>query len=71
MIPEEIQQGKIDIRRVRKGTQKYNTQSTVNHVTTFKNTPQMFKYDMIDTSTTHTGSDYIAHTDPKRDTITV
>ena len=38
---------------------------------TFKNTPQNFKKDMIDTSTTHIGSDYIDHTEPKKDTITV
>ena len=31
----------------------------------------MFKKDMTDTSTTHIGSDYIDHTDPKKDTITV
>ena len=31
----------------------------------------MFKNDMIDTSTTHIVSDYIAHTDPKEYTITV
>ena len=40
-------------------------------MTTFKNTPQMFKTDMTDTSTTHIGSEYIAKIDPKRDTITV
>ena len=54
-----------------KGTHKYNTRSRVNHVTTFKNTPQMFRKDIIDTSTTHIGSEYIAHTYPKKDTITV
>ena len=31
----------------------------------------MFKKDMIDTSTRHIGSDYIAKADPKKDTITV
>ena len=31
----------------------------------------MFKKDMTDTSTTHKISDYIDHTDPKKDTITV
>ena len=65
------QQGKIHIRRARKGTHKYNTRSRVNHVTTFKNTPQIFKKDMKDTSTTHIGSDYIVHADPEKDTITV
>ena len=58
--------GKIDSRRARKGTHKNNTRSKLNHVTTFKNTPQVFKKDMIDTSTTHIGSDYIAHTYPKK-----
>ena len=49
----------------------YNTSFKVNDVTTFKNTPQMFKKDMIDTSTTHIGSYYISKTDPKKDTITL
>ena len=70
VIPEGKQQGKSDIRRARKVTHKYNTRSRVNHVTTFKNTPQIFKNDMTDTSTTNIGSDYIDHTDPKKDTIT-
>ena len=55
-------------------THKYNTRSItkrVNHVTTFKNTPKMFKMDMIDTAKTRIGSDCIAHTDPQKDTITV
>ena len=55
----------------RKGTQKYNTRSRLNHATTSKNTPQMFKKDVIDTSTTHIGSDYISKIEPKKDTITV
>ena len=59
------------IKRARKGTHKYNTRSKVNHVTTFKNTPQMFKKDMKNTSTTHIESEYIAKTDPKKGTITV
>ena len=54
-----------------KGTHEYNTRSRVNHVSTFKNTPKMFKMDMIDTSKTHIGSDYISNTDPKKDTIAV
>ena len=68
---ENRQQENSVIIRARKGTQKYNTRSRVNHVTTFKNTPQMFKKGMKDTSTTHIGSDYIAHTNPKIYTITV
>ena len=71
MILERKQQENSDIRRARKGTHKYNTRSKVNHVTTFKNTPQMFKKNIIDTSTTHIGSDYIYIIEPKRDTITV
>ena len=58
--------GKRHIRRTRKVTHKYITRSRVNHVTTFKNTPQMFKKDITDTSTTHIGSDYIDNTDPKK-----
>ena len=54
--PEKKQQGKNAIKRARKGTHKNNTKSKVNHVTTFKNTPQMFKKDMTDTSTIHTVS---------------
>ena len=55
----------------RKGTYKYNSRSKVNHVTTFKNTSQIFKTYMTDTSTTHIGLDYIAKTDPQKDKITV
>ena len=40
-------------------------------MTTFKNTPQMFKKDMTDTSTTHIGSYYIARKYAKKDTIIV
>ena len=63
---EKKQQEKSVIRRARKGTNKYNTRSKVNRVTTFKNTPQMFKKDTTDTSTTHIGSYYISETDPKK-----
>ena len=55
----------------RKITYKYNTRSTVNHVTTFNNTPKMFKMDTKDTSKTHIGFDYIDHKDTKKDTITM
>ena len=68
--PEKKKENSV-IRKARKGTHKYNTRYKVNHVTTFKNTPQMFKNDMADTSTTHIGSDYITKTDPKKDTIIV
>ena len=40
-------------------------------MTAFKKTTQMFKKDIIDTSITHIGSDYIYKTEPKRDTIKV
>ena len=69
--PIEKQQEKRVARRAIKGTHKYNTRSKVKHVTTFQNTPQMFKNDMTDTSTTHIGSDCIVRTDSKKDTITV
>ena len=71
VILDREQLGKSDVRRSIKGTYMYNTRSKVNYVTTFNNTPQMFKNDMTDTSTTHIGSDYIAHTGPKKDTITL
>ena len=54
---EKKQQEESVLRRARTGTHKYNTRSKLNHVTTFNNTPQMFKKDMTDTSTTHIGSD--------------
>ena len=63
--------GESDIIIVRKGTNKHNTRSRVNHVTKFKNTPKMFKMDTTDTSKTHIGTYYISHTDPKQDTIIV
>ena len=71
VVPEKKQQINKDIIRAIKGTHKYNTRSKVNHVTTFKNAPQMFKRGMTDTSTTHIVSYYISKTTPKKDTITV
>ena len=64
-------QAKIDIKRARKGTHKYNTRSRVNHVTTFKNSPKMFEMDVTVTENSHIVSEYISHTDSKKDTITV
>ena len=55
----------------RKGTHKYYTRSRVNHITTFKNIPKMFKMDTPYTSKIHIGSDYISHTDPQKDATTV
>ena len=49
VITEGGETSKSDIRKAIKVTQKYNTSSRVNHVTTFNNTPQMFKKDMIET----------------------
>ena len=40
-------------------------------MTTLKNSPKIFKKDVTDTSTTHIGSDYIAHKDPPKYTIKV
>ena len=56
------------------GTNKYKTRSStkiVNHVTTFKNAPNMFKMDSTEKIKTHTGTDYLATIDPKKYTITV
>ena len=55
VIPQGKQQEKSDTIRGRKGTYNYNTRSRVNHMTTFNNTPQMFKKDMTDTSKMHIG----------------
>ena len=71
VIHKEKKQEKSDIRRERKVTHKYNTISRVKHVTTFKNSPKMFKMDVTDTEKAHIGSDYIAHTDPQKDKIKV
>ena len=69
--PRGGETGKSDTRRARKVKHKYNTRSKVNHVKIFKNTPQILKKDMTDTSTTQIGSDYISNINPKKDTITV
>ena len=56
------------------GKHKYNTRSStkiINHVTTFKNTPNMLKMDTTDKLKTRIGSDYIARIYSKKDTITV
>ena len=49
MIPDVVKQVESDMRMARKVTHQYNTRSRVNHVTTFKNTPKMFKMDTADT----------------------
>ena len=71
VIPELKQHENCDIIRAIKVTHKYNTRYKVNYVTTFNNTPQMFKRGMTDTSTTYIDSDYIAKTYPKKDKIEV
>ena len=74
VIPEVEKQQKIDISMERNGPQKYNTRSStkrVNHVTTFKTAPNMFKPDAAEKITTHKGTDHLAHIDPKKDTNTV
>ena len=48
VISEVEKQGKSDIRMARIGTQEYKTSPSTksfNNVTTFKNTPKMFKMD--------------------------
>ena len=48
VITEFEKQGEIDIRMAKTGTHKYSTRSStirVNHVTTVKNTPNIFKID--------------------------
>ena len=58
----------------RNGPHKYNIRSRsnrVNHVTTFKTAPNMFKLDASKKITTHIGTGYLARIDPKKDTPTV
>ena len=72
LIPEMEKLEKRDIGMARTGTHKYNTRSStkrVNHMTTFKNTPNMFKMDTVDTLKTNIGTDYIGSTDPPKCTI--
>ena len=56
VITEERKQGKIDIIRAIKGTHKYNTRSSTNrveHVTTFKIIPNIFKIHAEEKISTH------------------
>ena len=58
----------------RNGTHKYNTRSStmrVNHVTTFKTAPNMFKMNVAEKITTHIGTNYLDGIDQKIYTITV
>ena len=59
MITEVEETPKSDTRVERTGTHKYNTRSSTkraNHVTTFKNTPNMFKMDAAEKIKTHIGT---------------
>ena len=67
MITEVEETTKSDTRVERTATHKYNTRSStkrVNHVTTFKNAPNMFK--MYATEKTHIGTDYFSGKDPQK-----
>ena len=53
---------------------KYITRSItkrVNHLTTFKTAPNMFKIDAAEEITTHLGTYYLFHIAPRKDIITV
>ena len=74
VIPEVEKPQKSDIRLKVTSTYKYKTSSStkrVNHVTTFKNAPNIFKMEAIEKIKTHIGTDYLARIDPKKDTIAV
>ena len=63
VIPEVGKPQINDIRMDRNGPHKYNTSSStnrVNHVTTFKTAPNMFKMDAAEKITTHIGTDYFS-----------
>ena len=65
VILEEKKTGRYFHLKGKKNTHRYNTRSKFKHVTTFKNTPKMFKNYMAYTSTIHIGSDCIDKTYPK------
>ena len=74
MVPEVEKPQKSDIRVKITGTHNYKTMAStkrVNHVTTFKNTPNMFKMDAEERIKTHIGIDYLARIDPKKHRIVV
>ena len=63
VIPEAEKPPKIDIRVERTGTHKYKTRPStniVNHVTTFKNSPSMFKMVTAEKIKRHMGTYYFA-----------
>ena len=58
----------------RNGPYKYNTRSStkrVNHVITFKSTPNMFKTDAEEKITTHKVTYYLTQIDPQKYIIAV
>ena len=62
VIPEMEKTRRDKIIMDRNGSHKYNTRSStkkVNHVTTFKTAPNMFKMDAEEKMTTHIGTDYL------------
>ena len=74
MIPEVEKPQKSYISEERNIPHKYITRSStkrVNHVKTFKTTPNMFKTDVIENIITHKGTEYLDEIEPKTDTITV
>ena len=74
VIPEVEKLQINDIRMDITGPHKYNTRSStkrVNHVTSFKTAPNMFKMDAAEKITTHIGIDYLSHIDPQKDKITL
>ena len=74
VIPEMEKPQNIVISTERNGPHKYDTRSStkrLNHVTTFKTAPNMFKTDAEEKITTHKGTDFLDYTYPPKDTITV
>ena len=70
VIPEVERLQRSDIRMEINGPRKYNSRSNtkrVNHVTTLKIAPNMFKMDAEEKITTHIDTSYLAHTDLKKD----
>ena len=60
MIPEVEKPQINDIRMDRNGPHTYNTRlntNRVNHATTFKTAPNMFKMDVLEKKTTHICTD--------------
>ena len=74
VVPEVKKTEINDIKMYRYGPHKYNTRSSTNrveHVTTFKIIPNIFKIHAEEKISTHIGTYDLAHIDPKKYTITV